>query len=101
MACGMPEPCKCPSLDSCQKTFLWTRMGVDFAPDPVFGLALQEADAEKFPLALGFESLGPFFPSQQTRSMFHSHRNGWWGDKRLIELELAWKVDYVASLDTV
>ena len=36
-------------------------MGVDFAPDPVFGLALQEADAEKFPLALGFESLDPFF----------------------------------------
>ena len=35
-------------------------MGVDLAPDPVFGLALQEADAEKFPLALGFESLDPF-----------------------------------------
>ena len=24
VACDMPEPCKCPSLYSCQKRFLWT-----------------------------------------------------------------------------
>ena len=24
MACDMPEPCKFPSLDSCQKRFPWT-----------------------------------------------------------------------------
>ena len=29
MACDMPEPCKFPSLDSCQKTFLWTHKEVD------------------------------------------------------------------------
>ena len=38
-------------------------MGVDLVPDQVFGLALQVADTEKFPLALGFESLDPFFES--------------------------------------
>ena len=76
MVCDMHEPCKCPSLDSCQKTLLWNSMGVDLAPDQVFGLALQVADTEKFPLALGFESLDPFL-SQQTRSMFHSHRREW------------------------
>ena len=31
VACDMPEPCKFPSLDSCQKTFLWTHKGVDNA----------------------------------------------------------------------
>ena len=29
MACYMPEPCKFPSLDSCQKRFMWTYKGVD------------------------------------------------------------------------
>ena len=57
----MPEPCKFPSLDSCQKRFLWTHKEVDLAPHPVVGLVLQEADAGKFPQALGFESLDPFF----------------------------------------
>ena len=60
MACGMPEPCKFPSLDSCQKRFLWTHKEVDLAPHPVVGLVLQVGDAEKFPQALGFEGLDPF-----------------------------------------
>ena len=29
MACDRPEPCKFPSLDSCQKSFLWTYKEVD------------------------------------------------------------------------
>ena len=36
VACDMPEPCKFPSLDSCQKRFLWTHKEVDLAPHPVF-----------------------------------------------------------------
>ena len=61
MASDMPEPCKFPSLDSCQKRFLWTNMEVDLARHPVVGLVLQVGDADKFPLALAFESLDPFF----------------------------------------
>ena len=34
----MPEPCKFPSLDSCQKRFLWTHEEADRAPHPVVGL---------------------------------------------------------------
>ena len=43
------KPCKFPSLDSCQKRFLWTHKGVDLAPRPVIGLVLKVGDAEKFP----------------------------------------------------
>ena len=57
----MPEACKFPSFDSRQRMFLWTNMGVDFASHPVVGLVLQVEDAEKFPLALGFESLDSLF----------------------------------------
>ena len=31
MACDMPKPCKFPSLDSCQKRWLWTHKEVDLA----------------------------------------------------------------------
>ena len=37
MACDMPEPCKFPSLDSCQKRFLGTHKAADPALHPVFG----------------------------------------------------------------
>ena len=30
-ACDMPEPCKFPSLDSCQKRLLWVQKEVDLA----------------------------------------------------------------------
>ena len=61
VVCDMPEPCKFPSLDCCQKRFLRTHKEVDLAPHPVVGLVLQEGDAEMFPQALGFESLGGVF----------------------------------------
>ena len=64
LACDMSELCKFPSRDSCQKRFLWTHKEVDLVPHPVFGLLPQVGDAEKFPWALGFESLDPFFQSQ-------------------------------------
>ena len=65
MECDVSEPCKFLSLDSCQKRFLWTHKKVDLAPHPVFILMLIVGDREKFPYALDFESLDPFFQSNQ------------------------------------
>ena len=45
-ACDMPEPWKLPSLDSCQKRFLWTHKGADLAPHPAVRLV---RDTVKFP----------------------------------------------------
>ena len=73
MACDMPESCKFPSLDSCQKRFLWTHKEVDLAPHPVVGLMFQVGDTKKFPKPLSFECQDPFF-SQRAGSVFHSHR---------------------------
>ena len=77
VACDMPETCKIPSLDSCQKRFLWIYREVDLAPHPVVGLVVQVGDAEKLRQAFGFERLEPFFQSQLAGSMFHNHRGGW------------------------
>ena len=38
MECDVPEPCKFPSLASCQERFLWTHKEADLAPHPVVGL---------------------------------------------------------------
>ena len=97
MVCDMLEPCKSPSLDGCVKRFMWTHKEVDLALHPVVGLVLLVGDAEKFPHALGFESLDPvsffsFFSCQQAGSMFHSHRGGW---------RLACKADDVTPPDPV
>ena len=61
VACDMPEPCKFPSIDSCQRRFLWIHKEVHLAPHHVVGLVLQVGDMEKFPRVLGFESLDHFF----------------------------------------
>ena len=34
----VPEPCECPSLDSCQKRFRWAHKEIDLASHPVIGL---------------------------------------------------------------
>ena len=47
MAFDKPEPCKFPSLDSCQKRFLGTEEEVDLAPHPVVGLVFHVGDTEK------------------------------------------------------
>ena len=53
---------------------MWTHKEVDLASHPITGLVFQVGDAEKFPQALHFESLDPFYLSQQQAgSMFHSH----------------------------
>ena len=68
-------PSKVPS---CRRRFLWTHKEVDLASHLVIGLVLQVEDSEKFPQALRFESLDPFFlQSQRAESMFHSHRGRW------------------------
>ena len=91
LACDMPETGKFPSLDSCQENFLLTHKEVDLAPHPVGGLVLQVGDAEKFPQALGFEGLGPFFRvSKQGPCLTAMEEEG--GEKRLVELELACKL---------
>ena len=61
VACDMPESCKFPSLDSCQKRFLRTHKEVELAPHPVVGLVHRVGNTEKFPQALGFESLDLLF----------------------------------------
>ena len=62
MTCDGPEPCEFPSLDSCQKRFLWAYKEVDLALHPVAGLA------EMFLQTLAFESLDLFLlsPSSST-----------------------------------
>ena len=85
VACDMPEPCKFPPLDSCQKKFLWIQKGVDLDPLLVVGLVLQAGDAENLPQALGFECLDPLLRVSEQGPWFTAiERDG--GDKRLAEL---------------
>ena len=98
MACDMPEPCKFPSLDSCQKRLLWTHKEADLAPHPVVGLVLQVGDTQKFPHALGFESLDPLLKVSKQGPRFTAvEEDG--GDKRLVELELAGTAEGIVPLD--
>ena len=94
--CDMPKPCKFPSLDSGQKRFLWTHKEGDLALHPAADVVLQVGDAEKFPQALGFESLDLFFflvcKQGPCLTAIEEDRS----DKRLVELELACKADDVA-----
>ena len=100
VVCDMPEPCKFPSLDSCQKSFLWTHKKVDLAPHPAIGLVLQVGDTAEFPHALGFQSLDNFFRVSKQGPCFKAvEEDG--GDKKLIQLELACKADGVAPPDPV
>ena len=100
MACDMPEPCKFPSLDSCQKRFLWIHKRVDLARHPIVSLVLQIGEMEKFPQALGFK--GPEYFLRVGKQGPHFTAIGEdGGNKRLSELELACKADGVASPDPV
>ena len=92
MVCDMPEPSKFPSLDSCQKRFMWTHKAANLAPHPVVGLVLQVGDEEKFPQALGFQNLDPFFRVSKLGPCFTATGEDG-GDKRLVKLELACESD--------
>ena len=79
---------------------MWTHKEVDFAPHQVVGLVLQAGYAEKFPQALGFENLGPFYGVSRQGPCFTAiEENG--GDERLVQLELACKADGVSLPDPV
>ena len=68
---------------------------VDLAPHPVAGLVLQVRDADRFPQALGFESLGPFSRVSEQGPYFTAiEEDG--GDKRLIQVELACEANGIA-----
>ena len=99
MAYDMPEPCKFPSLDSCQKRFLQTHKEADLALYPLRGHVLQVGDTEKFPHALGFEAWTFFFFSVRKQGPCFSaiEENG--GDERLVQLELACEADGLALPD--
>ena len=94
MACDMPKPCKFPSLDNCQKRFLWNHMEVDIALHPVVGLVLKVGD-KKFLHVLGFQHLDPFFRISKLGPCFTATEEDG-SDKRLAEFELACKADCVA-----
>ena len=64
--CDMPEPRKFPSLDSCQKRFLWTHKEFGLAPHPVVGLVLQVGNVEVFS-GTWFRKPGPFFSESAVR----------------------------------
>ena len=64
------------------------------------GLVLQGGDAGKFPQALGFKSLDPFFRVSELGQCFTAiEEEG--GDKRLVQHELACEADGVALPDPV
>ena len=65
--------------DTCPNhaSFCLVHKEVNFAPHLVGSLVLQVAVAEKFPHALGFESLDPFFQSQQAGYVCHNHGGRW------------------------
>ena len=86
----MSEPCNFPTLESCHKRLLWTRREVDLAPHPIVGLVLKVGDAEKFPQAIGFESL--FF---QRHSPCFTATDMEGGNKRLAQCKLACEADGV------
>ena len=99
MVCYMPKSCMFPSLDSCQKRFLWTHKEVDLAPHPVVGLVLQVRDTDFFSMHL-VSKPGSFFRfSKQGPCFLAIEEDG--SDKRLVELKLACKADGVALPDPV
>ena len=78
MAVDMLEPSKFPSLDSCQRKFLWTHKEVDLAPYPIVGLVLQVRDA----FGIWFQKPGQSSSKVQTSTEDNV------GDKRLVRLNL-------------
>ena len=73
----MPEPCECPSLDSCKNRYLWAHKEVGLVLHQVVGFVLLVEDAEKF-----LQSLDPFLTdSKQGPALTATEEDG--GDRRL------------------
>ena len=91
----MLEPCNFPSLQSCQKRLLRAHKEVDLAPHSVVGLVFQVRNTEKFPQALGLESLDIFLGiTKRIPCLTAIKENG--SDKRLVQLKFACEADDVA-----
>ena len=69
MTCDVPEPCKFPSLDSCQKRFLWIHKEVDLAPHPVVGdnSALHNEEEKMAATTPRLQQQGPLLPTLQRK----------------------------------
>ena len=74
VACDMPEPCKFPSLDSCQKRFLWTYKEVDLAPHQDVGLCYQQEMRRSFLRHLVLKAWIFFFP-RDNKHIHTYHKN--------------------------
>ena len=95
MVSDMPELCKFLSLDSCQKSFLWTHKKV-LAPYLVIGLMLQVRGTEKFLHAFCFESLDLLFRVSKQGPCFTAiEEDG--GDRRLVELKKKFTLSQTAN----
>ena len=95
----MPEPCECPSLDSCQKRFLWAHKELDLALHSVVGLALGVGDAVFSHICLG--SLNVLSESASRVDPQHTAREEGADDKTFekLKIELACEAEGVASPD--
>ena len=69
LACDMPEPLECPSLDSCQKRFLWAHEEVDLALHEVVGLLLQIRRYGEVSSDTWFRKPGPPFFQSASRAV--------------------------------
>ena len=94
VACDTPEPCKFPSLDSCQKRFLWTHKGVDLAPHPVVKSCAPSRRCGEVPSGIWFRKHGPFIGVIKQGPCFTAIEDDG-GDKRLVQLELVCEADGV------
>ena len=100
VARDMSERCEFLVFHSCQKGVLWAHKAVDLAPHPVVALVYQVGNAEKFPRALGFESLDLFLRvSKQGLCFTAIEKDG--VAKSLVHFEVACEAAGVPSPDTV
>ena len=76
MVRDMPEPRKFPSLDSCQKKFLWTPGQLILLHPHSLVLWSKQEMRRSSNRHLVSKDWILFFLSQQAGSMFHSHRGG-------------------------
>ena len=75
MTRDMPEPFDLPSLDSCQKRFLWAHKESDLGPRAFVGLVLQVGGAEKSPARHVVTKV--LYRLSASESTSHNHRGGW------------------------
>ena len=79
---------------------MWAYKTVDLVPHPVVAFVFQVENAERFPRALGFESLDPFLRvSKQISCITAKEKNK--GAKRIVHFEFACEGARVTTPDFV